>query len=388
MNQGKYVFSQIVEFLPIQAFDTCVDRYQGNKSVKHFSCWNQLLCMMFGQLGNRESLSDLVLCIQVHQSKAYHLGFGIGISKNNLAKANKRRDWRIYADYAYVLIALARKCCLTDEDFDIALDGNVYAFDATVIDLCLSIFWWAKFKKTKSGIKMHTLFDVRTSIPCFIHVTEAAVHDVNAMDELIYEKDSFYAFDRGYVDFERLYKIHQAGAFFVIRAKTNFQFKRLYSHECDKSMGVQCDQTVKLLRVSALKNYPEKLRRIKYYDKETNIHFVFLTNNFKLAALQIALLYKYRWRVELFFKWIKQHLKIKTFWGISENAVMTQVYIAIITFVLIAIVKAKIKSQFSNYEILQILSMSLFDKTPVNELIQKPNLQNVKELFCNQLSFF
>lgn len=388
MNQGKYVFAQIVEFLPMRAFDTCVDRYQGNRYVRHFSCWNQLLCMMFGQLGNRESLSDLVLCIQAHQSKAYHLGFGTGISKNNLAKANERRDWRIYADYAYVLIAVARKCCLTDEDFEIALDGNVYAFDATVIDLCLSIFWWAKFKKTKSGIKMHTLFDVRTSIPCFIHVTEAAVHDVNVMDELIYEKDSFYAFDRGYVDFERLYKIHQAGAFFVIRAKTNFQFKRLYSHECDKSKGVQCDQTVRLLRASALKNYPEKLRRIKYYDEETDTHFVFLTNNLELTALQIALLYKYRWRVELFFKWIKQHLKIKTFWGTSENAVKTQVYIAIITFVLIAIVKAKLKSQFSNYEILQILSISLFDKTPVNELIHKPNLQNVKELFCNQLSLF
>lgn len=388
MNQGKYVFAQIVEFLPKRAFDTCVDRYQGNRYVRHFSCWNQLLCMMFGQLGNRESLSDLVLCIQAHQSKAYHLGFGTGISKNNLAKANERRDWRIYADYAYVLIALARKTCLTDEDFELVLDGNVYAFDSTVIDLCLSIFWWAKYKTTKSAIKMHTLFEVRTSIPCFILVTEAAVHDVNAMDELIYEKGSFYIFDRGYIDFERLYKIHQAGAFFVTRAKTNFKFRRLYSNECDKSSGVQCDQIIKLLGFYASKDYPEKLRRIKYYDKETDTHFVFLTNNFILTALQIALLYKYRWKIELFFKWIKQHLKIKTFWGTSENAVKIQIYIAIITYVLIAILKTEIKSQFTNYEILQILSMSLLDKTPVNELIQKPYLQNVKELFYNQLSLF
>jgi hypothetical protein len=235
---------------------------------------------------------------------------------------------------------------------------------------------------------MHTLYEVRTSIPCFILVTEAAVHDVNAMDELIYEKDSFYIFDRGYIDFERLYKIHQASSFFVTRAKTNFKFKRLYSNKCDKSSGVQCDQIIKLVGFYASKDYPEKLRRVKYYDKETDTHFVFLTNNFILTALQIALLYKYRWKVELFFKWIKQHLKIKTFWGTSENAVKTQIYIAIITYVLIAIVKATLKSKFTNYEILQILSMSLLDKTPVNELIPKPYLQNVKELFCNQLSLF
>ena len=388
MNQGKYVFAQIIEFLPMRAFDTCVELYKGNNYVKHFTCWHQLLCMMFGQLCNRESLSDLVLCIQAHQSKAYHLGLGTGISKNNLAKANQRRDWRIYAEYAYVLINQARELCIPAEDFELDIESNVYAFDATVIDLCINIFWWAKFRKTKGAIKLHTLFDVKTNIPCFIHISEAAVHEVSAMDELLYEKGSFYVFDRGYIDFERLYKLHKAEAYFVVRAKTNFQFRRIYSHACDKSKGVQCDQTVILTGFYAQKNYPEKLRRIKYYDTETNIFFVFLSNNFELTAFEISLLYKYRWKIELFFKWIKQHLKIKTFWGTSENAVKTQVYIAIITFVLIAIVKAKLKSDLSNYEILQILSMSLLDKTPVNELFHKSNLQNVKELLYNQLKLF
>jgi hypothetical protein len=388
MNQGKYVFAQIIEFLSMRVFDTCVERYKSNNYVKHFTCWHQLLCMMFGQLCNRESLSDLVLCIQAHQSKAYHLGFGTGVSKNNLAKANQRRDWHIYAEYAYVLINQARELCIPAEDFELNIESNVYAFDATVIDLCINVFWWAKFRKTKGAIKLHTLFDVKTNIPCFIHITEAAIHEDNAIDELLYEKESFYVFDRGYIDFKRLYKLHKAGAFFVVRAKTNFKFHRIYSHMCDKSKGVRCDQTVKLTGFYARKDYPEKLRRIKYYDAGTNILFVFLSNNFELTAIEISLLYKYRWKIELFFKWIKQHLKIKTFWGISENAVNTQVYIAIITFVLIAIVKAKLKSDLSNYEILQILSISLLDKTPVNELFHKPNLQNVKELLYNQLKLF
>lgn len=388
MNQGKYVFAQIVEFLPRRAFDTCVEHYKGNSYIKHFTCWHQLSCMMFGQLCNRESLSDLILCIQAHQSKTYHLGLGSGISKNNLAKANQRRDWRIYAEYAYVLINQARELCIPAEDFELDIESNVYAFDATVIDLCINIFWWAKFRKTKGAIKLHTLFDVKTNIPCFIHISEAAVHEVNDMDELLYEKGSFYVFDRGYIDFERLYKLHKAEAYFVVRAKNNFQFKRVYSHACDKSKGMRCDQTVILTGFYAQKSYPEKLRRIKYYDAETNILFVFLSNNFELTALEISLLYKYRWKIEIFFKWIKQHLKIKTFWGTSENAVKTQVYIAIITFVLIAIVKAKLKSDLSNYEILQILSMSLLDKMPVNELFHKPNLQYVKELLYNQLKLF
>lgn len=388
MNQGKYVFAQIVEFLPRRAFDTCVEHYNGNNYVKHFTCWHQLLCMMFGQLCNRESLSDLILCIQAHQAKAYHLGLGSGISKNNLAKANQRRDYRIYAEYAYILIAMARKLSVPADDFDLDIESNVYAFDATVIDLCISVFWWAKFRKTKGGIKMHTLFDVKTHIPCFIHITEAAIHEVNAMDELVYEKESFYVFDRGYIDFERLYQLHKAEAYFVVRAKINFRFHRIYSHKCDKSKGVRCDQTIMLSGFYARRDYPEKLRRVKYYDEETNTCFVFLTNNFELTAFQIALLYKHRWKIESFFKWIKQHLKVKTFWGTSENAVKTQIYIAIITFVLIAIIKSKIKTDLTNYEILQILSMSLLDKTPVCELFQKPNLQNVKELLCNQLKLF
>jgi hypothetical protein len=387
MNHGKYVFAQITEFLPQRVFDTIVAKFNGNKYVKHFTCWNQLLCMMFGQLGNRQSLSDLVLCIEAHSNKAYHLGFGQNVSKNNLAKANERRNWKIYAEYAYHLIGQARKISLP-ENFELGIKSNVYAFDATVIDLCVSVFWWAKFRKTKGAIKLHTLFDIKTSIPCFIHITEAVIHEVNTMDELNYEVGSFYVFDRGYIDFDRLYTLHKTGAYFVTRAKNNFNFKRQYSFKCNKNTGVRCDQAVLLAGFYASKDYPEKLRRIKYYDEETNAEFVFLTNNFELSANDIALLYKYRWKIELFFKWIKQHLKVLTFWGISENAVKIQIYCAITTYVLVAIVKAELKSPLSNYEILQILNMSLLDKTPVKELINKPNLQDFKEPLYNQLKFF
>ena len=387
MNQGKYVFAQVTEFLPQRVFDTIVEKHLGNHYVKHFTCWNQMLCMMFGQLGNCESLSSLTLCIEAHKFKAYHLGLGVGISKNNLAKANESRNWQIYSEFAYVLIARARKCCQPNE-FELSVEGNVYAFDSSVIDLCISVFWWAKFKKTKSAIKLHTLFDVKTAIPCFVHITEAAVHDVNAMDVLEYEKGSFYVFDRGYIDFKRLYRVHTEGAFFVTRAKDNFDCKRQKSQPCNRDKGVICDQIVLLAGYYAAKKYPDKIRRIKYHDAETNKTLVFITNNFELSALEIALLYKYRWRVELFFKWIKQHLKILTFWGTSENAVKTQVYIAIITYTLVAIVKSELKSPMSTYEILQILSLSLFDKTPVKELINKPCLQNFKEPLYNQLKIF
>ncbi len=387
MNQGKYVFAQITEFLPQRVFDTIAAKYCGNKYVKHFTCWNQMLCMVFGQIGNRQSLSDLVLCIDAHRTKAYHLGFGPNVSKNNLAKANEHRDYRIFTEYAYHLIGIARRHALP-EDFELSIEGNVYAFDATVIDLCINIFWWAKFRKTKGAVKLHTLFDVKTSIPCFIHITEAAVHEVNAMDMLHYEAGSFYVFDRGYIDFERLYTLHRAGAYFVVRAKSNFDFKRQRSFPCDKTLGVRCDQAVLLAGFYVSKDYPEKLRRIKYYDEGIDLEFVFLTNNFLLPAHEIALLYKYRWKIELFFKWIKQHLKILTFWGITQNAVKIQIYCAVITYVLVAMVKAKLKSPLSNYEILQILSMSLLDKTPVKELINKPILQNFKEPLCNQLNIF
>lgn len=387
MNQGKYVFAQITEFLPQRVFDTIVAKYKGNRYVKHFTCWNQLLCMMFGQLGNRQSLSDLILCIEAHSNKSYHLGFGRNVSKNNLAKANEHRDNRIFAEYAYYLIGIARKKAIT-EDFDLTIESNVYAFDATVIDLCINVFWWAKFRKTKGAIKMHTLFDLKTAIPCFMHITEAAIHEVNIMDDLNYESNSFYIFDRGYIDFDRLFTLHKTRAYFVIRAKNNFNFKRQKSFKCDKNKGILCDQAVLLAGFYASKDYPEKLRRIKYYDKEVEKEFVFLTNNFELSALDIAMLYKYRWKIELFFKWIKQHLKILTFWGYSENAVKIQIYCAIASYVLVSIVKSQLISPLTNYEILQILSMSLLDKTPVIELINKPNLQNFKERFGNQLNIF
>lgn len=387
MNNGKYVFAQITEFLPRRQFDFIVNKYNGNHYVKHFTCWNHLLCMMFGQLGNRESLSDLVLCIDAHKSKAYHLGLGINVSKNNLAKANENRDWNIYAETAYLLITQARQECFAD-DFKLVLQGNVYAFDSSVIDLCLNVFWWAKFRKAKGAIKLHTLFDVKTNIPCFIHITEASVHDVNVLDELEYEKDSFYILDRGYVDFKRLYRIQKSNAYFVTRAKDNFKFKWQQSKKSNRKKGIICDQLVLLAGYYASINYPEKLRRIKYYDEETEKTLIFLTNNIELSALDIALLYKYRWRVELFFKWIKQHLKILTFWGTSENAVKVQVYIAILTYTLVAIVKSKLQSPLSTYEILQILSISLLDKTPLKELVDKPYRQNVKELVYSQLKMF
>jgi Domain of unknown function (DUF4372)/Transposase DDE domain len=335
MNHDKYVFAQVASFLPQRVFDRLVTRYQGNYRVRHFTCWNQMLCMMFGQLSNRESLRDLIVAIEAHESKHYHLGLGRGVSRSNLANANEKRDYQIFEQYAYELIAQARKCCQTNVDFNLPIAGNVYAFDASVIDLCLKVFWWAKFRKNKAAVKLHTLYDIKTSIPAFIYITTGSVHDVHGLDVLVYEVGGFYILDRGYVDFKRLYIIHQQSAFFVTRAKDNTQFKRIYSSKVDKSTGVICDQKVKLTGTNTKHHYPELLRRIKYFDKEQNRTFVFLTNNFLLDAADIAMLYKYRWRVELFFKWIKQHLKIKSFWGTSMNAVRTQIYIAIITYCLL-----------------------------------------------------
>lgn len=385
MFEGKYVFAQVVEFLPARIFDKHVAKFKGNKWVKHFTCWNQMLCMMFGQLSNRESLRDLLIGIEAHPLKHYHLGFGPGVSRSNLANANEKRDYRIFEKFAYALIAQARECCIADSDFKLPITGNVYAFDASVIDLCLNVFWWAKFRKNKGAIKLHTLYDVKTSIPTFIHITTGSVHDVHGLDALVYEQDGYYILDRGYVDFKRLYIIHQQKAFFVTRAKDNTQLQRVYSSKVDKSTGIRCDQIVKLTGVKTQHHYPELLRRIKYYDKEQKRTFVFLTNNFSLSATNIALLYKYRWKVELFFKWIKQHLKIKTFWGTSMNAVKTQVYIAIVTYCLIAIIKSKLKLEKSTYEILQILGISLFDKTQLNQLLSNNKNQDVKEHDCNQL---
>lgn len=385
MNLDKYVFAQVASFLPQRVFDRCVATYNGNYRVRHFTCWNQMLCMMFGQLSNRDSLRDLMIGIEAHQYKHYHLGFGPGVSRSNLANANEKRDYQIFEQFAYDLIAQARACCLTDSDFNLPIKGNVYAFDASVIDLCLNVFWWAKFRKNKGAIKLHTLYDIKTSIPTFIHITTGDVHDVHGLDALVYEQDGYYILDRGYVDFKRLYIIHQQKAFFVTRAKDNTQLQRVHSSKVDKSTGVLCDQKVKLTGVKTRHYYPELLRRIKYFDKEQQRTFVFLTNNFSLNAADIAMLYKYRWKVELFFKWIKQHLKIKTFWGTSMNAVKIQVYIAIITYCLIAIIKSKLKLEKSTYEILQILGISLFDKTPVNQLLSNNINQDIKEQDCNQL---
>jgi hypothetical protein len=383
MNQGKFVFAQIVEFLPQRIFDKIVKKHNGNKYVKHFTCWNQLLCMIFGQLTNRDSLRDLLVAIDAHSSKSYHLGFGKNVTLSNLAKANLNRNSKIFEEFAYYLVAIARKDRAND---DFQIKGQVYAFDSTTIDLCLSVFWWAKFRKYKGGIKLHTLFDVNTQIPAFVHITPASVNDVNALDVLIYEPGSYYILDRGYVDYTRLYKITQHSATFVVRAKSNLKFNRMYSRECNKSTGVKSDQIGKLSGFYVSKQYPEKLRRVKFYDQETNRTFVFLTNNFDLTAEQVAFLYKNRWQVELFFKWIKQHLKIKTFWGTSENAVRIQVYSAIIAYCLVAIIGTQLKIDRSTYEILQVLGISLLDKTPVKELLTNMNYKDVKEHNNNQLS--
>ncbi len=329
MNQGKYVYSQLTDFLPKRVFDGLSHKYLGDKYIKHFSCWNQLLTMVFGQLTGRDSLRDLMVSIEPHKSRYYHLGFGKGSSRSNFANANEKRDCRIFEEFAFYLIDQARRSSIV-EDFQLTINGNVYAFDSTTVDLCLSVFWWAEFRKTKGGIKLHTLYDIKTAIPCFVYVSPASVNDMNALDLLYYEPGGYYILDRGYVDYERLYRIHQSYAFFVIRAKGNLQFRRMYSNKVNKDNGVLLDQKGKLTGFYVSKKYPEKLRRIRFYDEETDNDLEFLSNNFDLKAEEIAQLYKYRPKAELFFKWIKQHLKIKSFWGRSQNAVKIQVYSAII----------------------------------------------------------
>ncbi len=380
MNTGKYVFAQLTSFLPQRVFDRFVSKHDGDKYVKHFSCWNQLLCMVFGQLTNRNSLRDLTVIINAHSSKSYHLGFGKSVSKSNLSKANNKRNSKIFEEFAYYLIDVAQEK-LKNDDFEIK--GKVYAFDSSTIDLCLSVFWWAKFRKTKGGIKLHTLYDITTKIPVFIHITEATIHDVNAMDVIPYELGAYYIFDRGYVDFKRLFKITKLSSFFVIRAKSNLKFRRIYSNKVNKENNVRVDQIGKLTGFYISKDYPDKIRRIKYYDSESKRTFIYLTNNMYITAEQVALLYKNRWQVELFFKWIKQHLKVKSFWGTTENAVRIQIYTAITTYCLVAIVGNELKLERSTYEILQILGVSLLDKTPVNELFTNVDYNNVKELDYN-----
>jgi Domain of unknown function (DUF4372)/Transposase DDE domain len=387
MNKGQYVFSQIISLLPKYEFEKCVTRYNGNYKVKEFSCWMHFLCMSFGQLTNRESLRDVVICLQAHEKKLYHLGISHRVVRTTLAYANEHRDWRIYADFAQILILKARKLYLTDNDFGLEINHTVYALDATTIDLCLKVFWWAPFRKKKAAIKLHTLLDLRGSIPTFIHITDGKVHDVNVLDIIQFEPDAFYVMDKGYLDFGRLYLIELAHAYFVTRAKDNLAFERVYSHPVDKQTGLRCDQTIKLSVQKSAKAYPTHMRRVKYYDKELNKTFVFLTNNFDVSALEIALLYKNRWKIELFFKWIKQHLKIKSFWGESENAVKVQIWIAICTYLTVAIAKKELKIERSLYEILQILSVSTFDKTPVNQLVMSTELQKSETELHNQLTF-
>jgi len=383
MNTGKYVFAQLVEFLPQRVFDSIAMKYSGNKYVKHFTCWNQLLAMIFGQLTNRDSLRDLIVALHAHNQKCYHLGFGKSITRSNFSKANENRDSKIFEDYAYYMIDIARKK-RANNDFEIK--GKVYAFDSSTIDLCLNVFWWAKFRKAKAGIKLHTLYDITTQIPAFVHITDASVNDMNAMDVIPYECGAYYVFDRGYVDYTRLYNITKHSAYFVIRAKKNLQFKYTILNEVNEKNGVMSDQIGKLTGFYISQDYPVDIRKVVYYDKETNRTFVYLTNNMELASEQIALLYKNRWQVELFFKWIKQHLKIKSFWGYSENAVRIQIYCAIISYCLVAIVEKDLMINRSTYEVLQVFGISLLDKTPILELFYNAEKNDVKELFSEQLT--
>jgi len=387
MNTGRTVFSQIMDFLPLRDFRKCVKRYRGNHKVQKFSCLDQFLCMAFAQLTYRESLRDIEVCLRAMQTKLYHMGIRSRISKSTLADAGENRDWRIYGDFAQVLIHMARELYI-EEEFGVELDQTVYALDSTTIDLCLSLFPWAKFRKHKAGIKLHTLLDLRGNIPTFIRITEALRHDVNILDDLLLEAGAFYIMDRGYLDFGRLYTFHQCLAFFVTRAKGNFQFRRLYSHPIDKSTGLQCDQTIVLTGFYASQDYPEKLRRVCYEDKETEQRLVFLTNCFTLPAITIAQIYKCRWQVELFFKWIKQHLRIKAFFGTTENAVKTQIWIAISVYVLVAIIKKQLNLDLNLYTILQILSVTLFEKVSILQVLMEAGYKTESTDSCNQLMLF
>jgi len=364
MNQGRTVFSQFISFLPDREFRRCVERYQGDVRLRGFSCWDQYLAMAFAQLTYRESLRDIEACLRSMQSKLYHLGFRGKVARSTLADANESHDWRIFADLAQVLIGIARPLHARDP-VGIDLDQSLYALDATTIDLCLSLFPWAKFRRHKAAIKMHTLLDLHGNIPTFIRVTSGDVHDVNLLDEILPEAGAFYVMDRGYIDFQRLFVFTLSSAFFVVRTKSNVLLQRRYSHPVDKSTGVRSDQTVILSSFESASVYPDALRRVSYFDAETNQRLKFLTNNFALPALTIAQIYKCRWQVELFFKWIKQHLRIKAFYGTSENAVKTQIWIAVSVYVLVAIVRKRLGLNASLYQILQILSVSLFEKTPI-----------------------
>lgn len=387
MNLGQTVFSQLMEHLPHKEFQKCAARYSGDYNLKSFSCWNQFLAMAFAQLTYRESLRDIEACLRSLQSKLYHMGFRSKVSRSTLADANELRDWRIYADFAQVLIRIARPL-YADDPLGVELDQNLYALDSTTIDLCLSLFPWARFRRHKAAVKMHTLLDLHGSIPTFIRITEGKTHDVNVLDEFIPEAGSFYVMDRGYIDFERLFRFTLCSAFFVVRSKENILLQRRYSHPVDRGSGVRSDQTVILTAIESAKVYPDALRGVTYFDLENERRLKFLTNNFSLPALTIANIYKSRWMVELFFKFIKQHLRIKSFYGTSENAVKTQIWIAVSTYVLVAIVRKRLQLEASFYQILQILSLTLFEKMPILRALEATDSQNELGVDANQLILF
>lgn len=387
MHSGRIVFSQLMDFLPRHEFNKCVKRYQGQYRLRTFSCFNHFLCMAFAQLTYRESLRDIETCLRAMHPKLYHAGIRGNTSRSTLADANEKRDWRIYADFAHVLIRTARQL-YANEDFGLELEQTTYVMDSTTIDLCLSLFPWAHFRKRKGAIKLHTLMDLRGAIPCFICITKGATHDVTILDQLLFEPTAFYIMDRGYIDFGRLYRLSQNRAFFIIRSKKNLDYQRRSYRPVDPSTGLRSDQTIVLQGPKTSQIYPDPLRRITYFDAETNRRFIFLTNNFILPALSVALLFKHRWQIEIFFKWIKQHLRIKAFYGTSPNAVKTQIWIAISVYVLVAIIKKKLGIDRSLSEILQILSITLFENSSLLQVLTDSQLQNEMELFSNQLKLF
>jgi hypothetical protein len=383
MHAGEYVFSQIMGYVNPYRFNQCVARYNGERRVKQLTCREQFLAMAFGQLSFRESLRDITVCLAAHHEKIYHLGFRFPVTLSTLARANERRNWQIYRDYTLVLIEEARALYVNDQNVISELDGAIYAIDSTTIELCLSLFPWAQFSNERAAVKLHLGIRLNANIPAFFHISKGTMHDMNFLDMIEFETDAHYVVDRGYIDFGRFHHIHEAGAFFVTRAKENLSFARMYSNPVDKTSGVLCDQTIRLNEYRTAKLFPEQLRRIKYRDAETGNVYVFITNDFHVDAMVIANLYKSRWQIELFFKWIKQHLSVKTFWGRSMNAMKTQICIALSAFLLVAIMKKRLKIERDSYEILQILSVSLFDKTRVVELISKCPLQKSEDVFQN-----
>lgn len=387
MNRGRTIFSQVMDYLPLHEFRKCIKRYRGHYKVQSFSCLDQYLCMAFAQLTYRESLRDIEACLRSMQNKLYHMGIRGNISRSTLADANERRDWRIYADFAQVLIHQARRL-YADDDFGLELDQTVYALDTTTIDLCLSLFPWAKFQKRKAAIKLHTALDLRGSIPTFIKITDGKIFDTCILDELIAEPGCFYIMDRGYFDLVRLYTLNLSKANFVVRGKWNLQFRRIYSHPVDKGTGLRCDQTIALTGTKSLQRYPDKLRRVRFFDADNSKHLTFLTNNFVLPPITVAQLYKCRWQIELFFKWIKQHLRIKSFYGTSENAVKTQIWIAVSVYLLVAIIKKRLNLEMSLYTFLQILSVTSFEKIHILQVLREFENSIQPDDYSKQLNLF